>query len=261
MRTELEPGQIEHYRTQGFLGVEGFLSSGELEELRGAVEEAVASLGKRKVSGNSNWFEGDSYYDRVFTQRLNLWKVSAAIRRYVQDAGLGQMLARLSGASGVRIWHDQALIKEAFANPTAWHLDNPIWSFHSRQAISIWIALDDATLHNGCLYFLPGSHELVGYDNADIGEEMAALFSIYPGLKEIESVALPMAAGSCSFHNGLVAHAAGANMTRGRRRAMTCAYMPEGSTFNGKPNILPPAYLESLRVGDVLDQDEYLPRL
>jgi ectoine hydroxylase-related dioxygenase (phytanoyl-CoA dioxygenase family) len=35
----------------------------------------------------------------------------------------------------------------------------------------------------------------------------------------------------------LAAHGAGANMTRGQRRAMTCAYMPDGSTFNGVQNI------------------------
>ena len=44
-------------------------------------------------------------------------------------------------------------------------------------------------------------------------------------------VAAPMKAGSCSFHNGLTIHGANANMTNGFRRAMTCAYMPEGNTL------------------------------
>lgn len=52
---------------------------------------------------------------------------------------------------------------------------------------------------------------------------------------------------------------AGANMTPGYRRAMTCAYMPEGSTFNGKKNILPDDYVASLSVGDVLDNDALNP--
>ena len=76
---------------------------------------------------------------------------------------------------------------------------------------------------------------------------------------EIDPVAVPMKAGDCSFHNGICAHGAGANMTRGRRIAMTCAYMPVGSTFNGQRNILPKPYFESLKVGDSMDNDAENP--
>jgi ectoine hydroxylase-related dioxygenase (phytanoyl-CoA dioxygenase family) len=68
-----------------------------------------------------------------------------------------------------------------------------------------------------------------------------------------------MRAGSCSFHNGLTMHGASANMTPGFRRAMTCAFMPDGSTFNGVRNVLPETYFKSLKVGDKLDNNEFLP--
>jgi hypothetical protein len=42
---------------------------------------------------------------------------------------------------------------------------------------------------------------------------------------------------------------------------MTCGYMPEGSTFNGQRNILPKEYFESLKPGDVLENDEQNPLL
>jgi hypothetical protein len=48
-------------------------------------------------------------------------------------------------------------------------------------------------------------------------------------------------------------------MTRGWRRAMTCGYMPDGSTFNGKQNILSKEMFESLKVGDVLNNDAQNP--
>jgi hypothetical protein len=48
-------------------------------------------------------------------------------------------------------------------------------------------------------------------------------------------------------------------MTNGFRRAMTCAYMPDGSVFNGEPNILPDEYLKNLKVGDLLNNDEQNP--
>jgi ectoine hydroxylase-related dioxygenase (phytanoyl-CoA dioxygenase family) len=169
------------------------------------------------------------------------------------------MVAQLAGVDGIRIWHDQALIKRPWANPTAWHLDTPFWSFSDRNAISIWVALDNATLENGCLFFLPGSHKLTSFDKITIGRNMDGIFEVYPQLKNTAPVAAPMMAGSCSFHNGLTIHGANANMTNGFRRAMTCAYMPEGNTFNGEPNILPDSYLNTLNIGDPLNNNDQNP--
>ncbi len=43
----------------------------------------------------------------------------------------------------------------------AWHTDMPYWSFDSLHATSMWLALDDATYENGCMYFLPGTHRVL----------------------------------------------------------------------------------------------------
>jgi hypothetical protein len=48
-------------------------------------------------------------------------------------------------------------------------------------------------------------------------------------------------------------------MTGGFRRAMTCAYMPDGNVFNGQANVLPENYLNTLKVGDTLNNDEQNP--
>ena len=50
-------------------------------------------------------------------------------------------------------------------------------------------------------------------------------------------------------------------MTPGFRRAMTCAYMPDGSTFNGQQNILSKEQLAKYKVGDVLEDDDFNPLL
>jgi phytanoyl-CoA hydroxylase len=259
MKTELTGEQVRAFQSDGFLVVPGFLSPAELAELGAAVDEAVATMGSRKITSGPDWCDGDSYYDRVFTQRLNLWRISETVKRYVLAPELGEMLCTLANVGGIRVWHDQALIKEPFANPTAWHLDNPYWSFTSKSSLSIWIALDDATYENGCMYFIPKSHQLARSESVGIGENMKELFRVYPEMAEHDPVAAPMKAGSVSFHNGLTAHGAGANMTRKRRRAMTCGYMPEGATFNGQKNILPADYFASLRPGDVLENDAQNP--
>lgn len=261
MKTELTADQIDQYQRDGVLFFPGLLDGDEVAELKAAVLDSVEQMGNRKVTGGErdDMVAGDSYYDSVFTQRLNLWRINDTVKRYMLSPGLGRMLCDLAGQAGMRVWHDQALIKEPFGNPTAWHLDNPYWSFYSRNSLSIWIALEEATPYNGCMCFLPGSQKLANFENVAISEQMTSLFEVYPEMKEIEPKAFPMKPGDCSFHNGLTAHGAGANMTRGRRIAMTCAYMPEGSTFNGKPNILPDRYVETLAEGDVLENDELNP--
>lgn len=261
MNTRITAEQIAFYRANGFLILENFLAPEEVEHLRFAVAAAVTQMGKHKVAGEGNQelVEGESYYDKVFVQRLNLWKINPTIKKYFLSAKLGEMLCQLTGASGMRVWHDQTLQKQPWANPTAWHLDNPYWSFHSREAVSIWVALDDATLQNGCLYYLPGSHRLARFDNVDIGQNLDALFQHYPDFKNIEPVAAVMKAGDAGLHNGLTAHAAGPNMTPRWRRAMTCAYMPEGARFNGIQNILSAEQMAQMKIGDWLNEESHNP--
>lgn len=245
--------QIAFYRDNGFVVIGGFLDAAELERWQEATDEAVKQRLANLDEGLSNQRNPDSYYSRVFVQCLKLADTHTGMRELMHDRRLGEIAGTLAGVEGIRIWHDQALIKQPYGNPTAWHLDNPYWSFDSRDAISLWVALDDTTLGNGCMWYIPGSHKSATFDNVGIGENIGDLFAVYPAWKAIDPVACPCSAGSAVFHNGLVAHGAGANMTNRQRRAMTCAYMPDGSVFNGKKNVLPDEYVAGLREGDALD--------
>ncbi len=259
MRTTLNTNEIDRYRRDGFLVYPGLLEEQETAALKTAVLAGVDATAKRVVPGTG------AYYDAVWKRRVNIWRANDTVRRFLCHPELGAMLRRLAGVDGLRIWHDQALIKEPHANPTAWHVDGANWSFQSRDALSIWIALEDATLANGCMWFVPGSHRITRFDTAGrdgvIDENLGGLFDVYPELAQVETVPAPMRAGDCSFHNGMTAHGAGANMTPGRRAAMTCAYMPAGCSFNGTQNVLPDDYVKTLHVGDVLDNDACNPRV
>ncbi|MYG07469.1 hypothetical protein F4167_12800 [Candidatus Poribacteria bacterium] len=61
------------------------------------------------------------------------------------------------------------------------------------------------------------------------------------------------------MRSGLVAHAAGPNMTMHPRRAFAMLFMPEDATFNGKKSALPDEVFAKLKTGDVLADDEHLP--
>ncbi len=266
MKSNITSEQIEFYQQNGYLLVENFLDEEELAHWRKAVTEAIKQRNGRKFAfgdaktGEDDGINKDSdYYGKVFDQMINLWQTNDAVTEIMLDQRIGKMAADLAGWKGTRIWHDQALIKRPWANPTSWHLDTPFWSFSDRRALSIWVALDDATLENGCLYFIPGSFQKTTFVNPGIGKNMDAIFEMYPQFLNTESVSVPMKAGSCSFHNGLTIHGAGANMTNGYRRAMTCAYMPDGAVFNGIKNILTDEQVSNLKIGDLLNDPAQNP--
>ena len=106
-------------------------------------------------------------------------------------------------------------MKEPWAHPTNWHVDNAMDPYHSRQSIMLWVALDDATLQNGCMYFLPGTHRSSRFDvTGNLNEaKIDGLLAVYPEWRAIEPVAAEVQAGGAVFINGMIAHAAGPNMT------------------------------------------------
>ncbi|CAF3317568.1 unnamed protein product [Rotaria socialis] len=269
---------IKSYRENGYFVVPNLLSPSQLEQWRTIIFSAVNDRADAKYKFPTAG-QGDStnvdfeYYNNVFTQRINLWQSHNSVKQLLLESGsvIGKIAAELEGIDCVRIWHDQALIKEPFANPTAWHLDVSYWSFTSLHAISVWIALDDATLENGCMYFMPGSHKVTEsryYEENNelaeikIGKNLSDVFTTYPELKQSPTIAVPMKAGSASFHSGHLIHGAGANMTPSRRAAMTIQMMPDNMTFNGKQNVITDERMKELKIGvSVFNDDNFNPIL
>lgn len=209
-------------------------------------------------SGVLDTNQGDqhSFYANVYTQIIGSSRENQELRGHVLDPRLGNLAAQLAGVNGVRLYHDQALFKMPQSNFTSWHLDTPYWSFHSKQALTMWLALDDITPENGCMQYLPGTHRTARLDkNLSIGPDFNGLFKLYPEWRNIKPVPCPCRAGAAIFHNGLIAHSAGPNRTDRPRRAYSIAFMPYGSAFNGVKDVMPGEYFKSLSVGDLLDNE------
>ena len=251
MRAGFTEQEIADYRSNGFLAVPDFLTSDELARWREVVDTAVAE-NHRELTGRNS--------EKAFTQRMHLRRTSLAVQDLVEDPQVGRLVADLEGADAVRLYLDQALVKEPYGAPTQYHLDIPWWGFSSNHACTIWVALDDSTLENGCLYFVPGSHQLRLTALGNLGPDLGAIFTAHPEAATRPTPA-PLPAGGCSFHNGHTVHGAGANMTPGRRRAMTTAFMPAGVRFNGRRDVgvLGEEYLDTLTEGDRLDNDALNP--
>lgn len=123
----LTPSDIAAYQENGYHVVRNLLSPAQLEQWRKIIFSAVADRADKKYKfpqtneDDHTNIEMD-YYDNVFTQRVNLWQTHASVKELLLESGkvIGKIAAELENLDCVRMWHDQALVKEPFANPTAW---------------------------------------------------------------------------------------------------------------------------------------------
>ena len=119
----------------------------------------------------------------------------------------------------MRLWHDQALYKEAGGRETDPHQDHRYWPIRRDRAITAWIPFHGSTLASGAMGYLPGSH-LVGmrtFVNIFTAEDPAVLMDL-PEIRAIEPVYVEVPKGSVAFHHGLTVHMAQPNTTDARPR-------------------------------------------
>jgi len=137
----------------------------------------------------------------------------------------------------VRIYHDHAMIKPPGqkSKETNWHQDAPYWPMEPVGALSAWIAVDDVTPANGCLHFVPGSHQYGRLEAIKLGVEGESIVDKMKdqGYDVPEPVTMDMAAGGVTFHHGCTFHYAGPNQTETPRRAFAIIYIPDHTTFTG----------------------------
>ncbi|MCC6416387.1 MAG: phytanoyl-CoA dioxygenase family protein [Opitutaceae bacterium] len=240
--------QIATYQRDGFIHLPDILSSAELAAMREAVTSAV-----REDSVNDDPNRVKSSYEQIFIQKVNLWARHQNVRPHVLSKRFGNIAAKLMGTRA-RIWHDQALFKEPHTGAkTPWHQDTPYWPHEpKRLQTTIWIALRDATIQNGCMSFLPGTHQLLDIEPVNLANPQD-LYDVAPQTRGLKPVTIELKAGSCTFHNGMTFHYAGPNRSDGMREAFAIIYMPDGTTYNGVGHVVTDQVKDTLKVGGALD--------
>ena len=107
---------------------------------------------------------------------------------------------------------------------TPWHQDAAYWiDMPDKRALSIWFAIDEATLDNGCMWYTPKSHKLpLRKHHQPIGKGALQCKG-----SEEESIAVPLKPGSCVIHHGHTLHYSRGNSTSGHRRAFILNFRPK----------------------------------
>jgi len=178
-----------------------------------------------ELNTNKALLDDRDTYGKAFLQIFNLWRTDPVIKDFVFSERLAKIATDLLQTNGVRMYHDQALFKEARGGITPWHADQYYWPLQTDKTITAWIPLQEVKLEMGPLEFSAGSNVIEEGRELAIGDESEAILGKKLRVNDFEHVIEPFDLGEVSFHSGWVFHRAGANNTDQMRKVMTVIYM------------------------------------
>lgn len=245
----LSPEQISFYAENGYIKLKHVLSHALLEHYRRIVSERVSEL-----SSDVGPIEQRSTYGKAFLQIMNLWTTSEGVKEFVFGKRLARIAAELIGATGVRIYHDQALYKEAGGGITPWHADQYYWPVSSDKMVTAWVPLQATPLEMGPLAFCEKSHRFQIGRDLEISDESEMTLKQALSSFNLEESSFDL--GEMSFHTGWTFHRAGANSTDRPREVITIIYMDEDMRLVAPKNKNQIADVErwcpGMKIGDVI---------
>jgi len=225
---DLSPDQIAFFHENGFLSLPRLLSPDEVEWMRGVYDRLFDARAGREAGDQFDLGGADEDGKAAALPQIlgpDRYAPELKTARF-RDAALHiarQLLGPDAAPTG-----DHAILKPAGSGaPTPWHQDEAYWNPGlDYQSVSFWIPLQEATIENGCLYFLPGSHrwEILPHQSIGGDARVHGLELIENGIDLSGALACPLAAGGATIHLNRTLHYAGPNKTNAPRRAYIAGY-------------------------------------
>ena len=216
----LPQAAIDFYQKNRYIKLKNVFDAETLAYYSEKISQKVAELNKTDKP-----LDHRDTYGKAFLQIFNLWLQDDTIKEFVFSKRLAKIAADLMQTEGVRMYHDQALYKEAGGGITPWHADQYYWPLSTDKTITAWIPLQAVPLEMGPLEFSAGSHVIVEGRELAIGDESEVLIQKKLRVTDFKHVIEPFDLGEVSFHSGWVFHRAGANTSDQIRKVMTVIYM------------------------------------
>jgi ectoine hydroxylase-related dioxygenase (phytanoyl-CoA dioxygenase family) len=237
----------EFFHANGYLVLENAFAPAEVAELKR--ETTLICRGDRGELPDHPKADAAEPDDSVLQRFLCIHfphKCSDVMRRAIHNAPTVQTLMTVIGPN-VKCMQSMLFIKAAGKPGQAWHQDEDYIPTRDRSLIGAWIALDRATVENGCLWVLPGSHRPgILWEQRWHGDRRfdCAEQSVNFPYRDEESIPVEVEAGSVVFFNGYLLHRSLPNRApEGTyRRALVNHYMtcesrlPWGKTPEGEHN-------------------------
>jgi ectoine hydroxylase-related dioxygenase (phytanoyl-CoA dioxygenase family) len=141
--------------------------------------------------------------------------------RWASDPRWADLVLALVGGDARLYWEQLVTKPPQSRTVVPWHQDNGYSPVIPEQYLTCWLALEDATLDNGCMWVIPGSHRWGTVEHVNTG----GFFQVgYDGPDD--GVAVPLRKGSALLFSSLSQHRSGINVTDGHRRAWIVQFCP-----------------------------------
>jgi len=216
----LKERHIDFYQKNRYIKIKDILSPTTISHFNDLISKKVDQL-----NVNPKPLDEKDTYGKAFVQMTNLWAKDKDIQELVFSKRIAQIASDLMQVDGVRLYHDQALFKEAGGGITPWHADQYYWPLSSDKTITAWIPLQSTPIEMGPLEFSASSHLIKEGRDLMIGDESESLIGDRLKVTDFEHIVEPFELGEISFHSGWVFHRAGANSTSQVRKVITVIYM------------------------------------
>jgi len=223
---------VNEFLEKGHTLVRDILSPEEIAVYRPVIVGAA-----EKYNTERRKMQDRDTYGKAFLQIMNLWRVDEGVKKFVLSKRLAKIAADLLGVENVRIYHDQALFKEAGGGPTPWHQDQYYWPIDTNNTITMWMPLMDIDVDMGMLTFASGSYDKGAIFDFEISDESESAFNDYVAKHNFPiSRATTMKAGDATFHRGFTIHNAPGNNSKKTREVMTIIYLADGAKVSQPKN-------------------------
>lgn len=232
----LTPQQIEQYRRDGFLVFEELFRREEAAALLARLEALVLERVPRPEGVRMQIEPAVARGDAVAASPMErLRKVEGLVEydevfgRLARDPRLLDVMQDLIGPD-IKLFRDALMMKPPrHGSAKPYHQDSAYWQIDPPDLISVWMALDDATLENGCMRVLPGSHTIGVLPHQHLQDYQVDEAT----LDTSREVAVPLKPGGCLFFHSLLLHATAPNPSRHPRRSMIISAMSARSRYTG----------------------------
>ena len=209
----LTPEQITTFNREGYLAGIRIFSEEEIANIRRYFDELLA---KTLAAG------GDSY--SISTAHLRYGRVYDILTYPRIVAVIKDLLGE-----NVIAWGSHFFCKmPGDGKRVSWHQDSSYWPLTPSMAVTAWLAIDDASVENACMRYIPGSHHL-GHLTYTLSEtdEANVLNQTVAGAENFGApVNVELKAGEISIHSDLLLHGSEANQSNKRRCGLTLRYCP-----------------------------------
>ena len=223
--------QIAAYQRDGHILLRGVCSPEEVAVYRQVITDVVARYTQEKRP-----LEERDTYGKAFLQIGFLCEKDEAARRFVLSRRFGKIASELMGVDGVRLYHDQALYKEAGGGHTPWHQDQYYWPLDTNHTITMWMPLVEVPIEMGVMTFASGSHKQGFLGHLAISDESQEKWEALVKERGFALSTAPMQAGDATFHSGWTLHSAPGNASNTTREVMTVIFFAEGTRVMAQPD-------------------------